>query len=158
MATPPDMHIACAEVLDSHTFHHACFLLLSLSYPFSFLYFLYLLSRQVSLFSRQVSLLGVRRVSLAPGIPASHTNPLPYSPSYPIGVRGQGGRGGAYCPPSLSPIMGRDGEKGDNPPSGSNTVTHSPWSCQQALSPSFCSHLATVQRLCSQEDKGQADF
>jgi hypothetical protein len=117
-----------------------------------------LLSRQVSLLSRQVSLLGVRRVSLAPGIPASHTNPLPDSPSYPIGVRGQGGRGGAYCPPSLSPIMGRDGEKGDNPPSGSTTVTHSPWSCQQALSPSFCSHLATVQRLCSQGDKGQADF
>jgi hypothetical protein len=109
-------------------------------------------------FSRQVSLIGVRRVSLAPGIPASHTNPLPDSPSYPIGVRGQGGRGGAYCPPSLSPIMGRDGEKGDNPPSGSTTVTHSPWSCQQALSPSFCSHLATVQRLCSQGDKGQADF
>jgi hypothetical protein len=103
---------------------------------------------------RQVSLLGVRRVSLAPGIPASRTNPLPDSPSYPIGVRGQGGRGGAYCSPSLSPIMGRDGEKGDNPPSGSTTVTHSPWSCQQALSPSFCSHLATVPRLCSQGDKG----
>ncbi len=39
--------------------------------------------------SRQVSLLGVRRVSLAPGLPANHTNPLPASPSYPLGVRGQ---------------------------------------------------------------------
>jgi hypothetical protein len=38
----------------------------------------------VYIFSRQVSLLGVRRVSLAPGIPANQTTPLTTSPSYPI--------------------------------------------------------------------------
>ncbi len=105
-----------------------------------------------SILSRQVSLLRVRHVSLAQGIQANHTNPLPDSPSYPIGVRGQRWQRWSILSPSPSPFMGRDGEKGDNPPSGSTTVSHSPGSCQQALSPSFCSRLATVQILCSQGD------
>jgi hypothetical protein len=98
--------------------------------------------------SRQVSLLGVRRVSLAPGIPANHTSPLTSSPSYPIW--GEGTKVAEVehtVPPPSPPSWAEMVRRGTTLPLG-QPPSHTPPGPASRYPPPLSAHILQLYKDC----------
>ena len=96
----------------------------------------------------QVSLLGVRRVSLAPGIPANHTSPLTSSPSYPIW--GEGTKVAEVehtVPPPSPPSWAEMVRRGTTLPLG-QPPSHTPPGPASRYPPPLSAHILQLYKDC----------
>ena len=106
------------------------------------------MSRQVFLLSRQVSLLGVRRVSVAPGIPANQTTPLTTSPSYPIWGEGTKVAEVAHTVPPPSPPSWAEMKRRETTLPLAQPPSHSPPGPVSRQPPPLSTHILQLYKDC----------